>query len=202
MQGAGVSALELWQDGPAVQQSGHQRAIQTVKPETELREILLQAVGETLNLLDLLLDELATLFDQELEEAGCGGVGLPGTETLPVVEQDLQQQAGVAGIVFGAGWEEGLAVGGGHGRGDRVNHEVGVFGKQVDDRAAFLFNGDGDGTSGEALAQGHSPKLSGFRGIVESAGFRRPTIAGCQRPEMFSGSPVDGRKSSPIRLGS
>jgi hypothetical protein len=33
-----------------------------------------------------------------LEEAGCGGVGLPGTETLPVVEQDLQQQAGVAGI--------------------------------------------------------------------------------------------------------
>jgi hypothetical protein len=30
MQGAGVSALELWQDGPAVQQSGHQRAIQMI----------------------------------------------------------------------------------------------------------------------------------------------------------------------------
>lgn len=51
-------------------------------------------------MLDLLLDELATLFDQELEEARGGRVEVARTETLPVMEQDLQQQAGVAGVVL------------------------------------------------------------------------------------------------------
>ena len=86
-------------------------------------------------MLDLLLDELATLFDQKLEKAGRGSVEVTGTETLPVMEQDFQQQAGIAGVVLGARREEGLAVGGRHGRRHKVENEVGVFGEQVDDGA-------------------------------------------------------------------
>jgi hypothetical protein len=111
-----------------------------------------------------------------------------------MMTEQIEQEGGVAGIVLGAGGAEGAAVGGRHGRGNGVENQVVVLAEHVDDGAALLLQGDGDGPSRELTAEGGNPKLDGFGSVFQFAGLDRPASGWDQRPGVVLRAPVDSRE--------
>jgi hypothetical protein len=48
------------------------------------------------------VDKMAALFVQESQLASLHGVGLPGTQMLAMLEEQVQEQIGIDGIILGA----------------------------------------------------------------------------------------------------
>jgi hypothetical protein len=197
---ARVGMLEPFQVWPLFQQRFDERAVQLIEPLPHLWKILFQTIDQAQQVPGLLIHHLSPILHQELEQAGVLSIGLPGPQPVAMLQQQIQQQLGIARVVFGAGRKEGLPVGCRHPRRHRVEHQVCVFDEHIHYGAAFLFQSDGDGASAEALVQFRSPNLHRFWRIFQFPLLNLPAFDRLHYPEMLLVAPVNGRKRSPVRF--
>jgi len=188
-EGAVVAALQMLQVRPLLEQVGDQRCIH-VEPLRQLRKVLLQAILQAQRQAGLVVHELAAIFDQHQQQAGVGVIGREAAEAVPMPQQQIQNPAGIGGIVFGARGYEGLAVGGRHRRGHGEQHQVRVRQKQVHNRSSLLFQGDGHGPTAKALVQTGGPDRDGLWRVVDEALISFPTVGGLENPSMFLAAPI------------
>ena len=195
-EGAVVAALQVLQVGPLLKQVGDQRSIH-VEPPHQQRKVLLQAILQAQRQAGLVVHKLAAIFDQHQQQAGVGVIGREAAETVPMAQQQVQNPAGVGGIVFGARGYEGLAVGGRHRRGHGEQHQVRVRQKQVHNRSSLLFQGDGHGSAAKALVQTGGPDRDCLGRVVDVAFISFPTVGGLENPSMFLAAPIQGEERGP-----
>ena|ERR1017187_8275156 len=115
-------------------------------------------------------------------------------------QQQVQNPAGVARIVFGARGYERLAVRGGHRCGHGEQDQVRVGEKQVHNRSSLLFQGDGDGLAVEAAVQIGGPDRDRLWSVVDPALIAFAAIGGLENPSMFLAAPIQGDESGPNGL--
>src|SRR5437868_12682243 len=84
---------------------------------------------------------------------------MPGTQTITMKLQEVEQIIGIGGIIFAARGGESLAILGQRGRIDGIEDEEVVLQQRVNQWPTRLFETDCDGRTREALAQRESPLL-------------------------------------------
>ena len=198
-QGAIVTALQVLQIGPAMQQVRYERRIEVGEPLQQLREILFQTVLQAQREGGLVVDELTAIFDQHQQQARVGVIGLEAVETVAVAREQVEYPVGVAGVVFGAGGHEGLPVRGRHGWRHGEQYQVRVRKKQVHDRTSFLLERDGDRLAAETAIQLGGPDGDRFRGVVDDPVFG-PAGSGLKSPSVFLTAPIQGDERGPNGL--
>ena len=129
-----------------------------------------------------------------------GVIGLEAAETVAMAQQQVQNPACVARIVFGARGYKGLAVGGRHGRGHGEQHQVRVRQKQVHNRSSLLFQGDGDGLAAETPMQIGGPDRDRLGRIVDEAFLLFAAAGWLENPSMFLAGPIQGDERGPNGL--
>jgi hypothetical protein len=83
--------------------------VQRLKPGQDLRKIALQRAGETVQQARLIIDQLPPLLHEQLQGARRLIVGLPWSQLLPVLVEELLGKLRICGIIFGSTRREGCA---------------------------------------------------------------------------------------------
>ena len=142
-----------------------QRA-QIFRPAQRLGEIALQQGGETIGEGGAIVHQAATMFVEQRQLARLNIVGHPGTKALGMLAQELQQQLGIDRIIFAAAGVKGFAVIRQRLGRNGIKPEKFVVHQGIKQRAARLFQGDGDGAVGVTAAQLGDPGLQGLRFLL------------------------------------
>src|SRR5262249_10873383 len=91
---------------PAGQEIAKQRRVCLVEPVQCLRKVLLERVAQAVGKTGLVSDQPAALFDQVQQHAHLRTLGLERGEAIAVVQQQIQGELRIGGIIFGsAGFE-------------------------------------------------------------------------------------------------
>src|SRR5438552_3013436 len=121
---------------------------------------------------------------------------MPGTQTITMMLQEVEQIISIGGIIFAVGGGESLAILGEGGRVDRIEHEEVVLEQRVDQWPARLLETDGDWLISEALAQREGPLLQSCRRVFDDGLF---ALSGA-RVQKTNGvlliGPIDGHQGS------
>jgi hypothetical protein len=138
--------------------------------------------------------EVTALFVQE-RQLPCGhGVGLPGTQMVSMFDQQIQDQIGIDRIVLGPAGVEGLAKTG-HALGiDGIGDQMLVLQQSGQERAAGLFQGDGDFTVWETGAEAISPLGQGFGSLFQAGAFDRVATGDAQAYGVFFVAPINANE--------
>ena len=145
------------------------------------------------------IDEVATLFVQQSHLAGCHRVRLPGAQMVPMFAEQLQEQVRIDQIIFGATGVKGFPKTS-HAFGvDRIRHDMFVLAEAGQERAAGLFEGEGNFAVGEARAQRVRPLRQGFRGLLQSSALDDGAAGGTETQGVFLVTPVQPNEGGIVR---
>src|SRR5262249_44478646 len=105
-------ALYRLESGPALEKITGLQAVEFSHPIEGLGEIKLQVTGQLMGELGLQIHQLPAMLDPQGELAAQRIVWHPGLKLLSVFDQQVQQQGGIVGIIFGPTGKKGLSVAG------------------------------------------------------------------------------------------
>ena len=184
---------ENWEaiDADARRFGGHDRCQILAGPIQSLGEVAFQRGAQLLNEAAALLDEVAAMLAQQSQLAGGGVIGHPGAELVAVFDEQFPDQAGVDRVGFGAAGGKGIAVALGGGGIDGVEHQKLILHQCVQQRAAGLFQADGDGAAAEAAPQPRDKLGEGLGRVRDLGLFRHGRIGRAQADRVFLVGPVD-----------
>ena len=106
------------------------------------------------------------MLDPQGQLAAQGIVGYPGRESLPVFDQQIQQQGGIVGIILGAAAGKRFAVAGQRFGINRVEPQKVVVHQGRDHGPPALLQGDGHQALRETLPQLRPPRPAVPRGVA------------------------------------
>jgi hypothetical protein len=111
-------------------------------------------------------------------------------ELFGMLEQKIECELGIGGIILRPAWGEHLAVLGECGGMEGKQHEELVLAKRIDDRPLGELKDDRDGPAAEALAQRPGPFVDHFGPVLELKGFARLAGGDLQTQIVFAVGPV------------
>src|SRR5262245_15989771 len=116
-----------------------------------------------------------------------------------MLEEDLQEQVGIAQIIFGAAGIESLPKACRAFGVNRKKHEVFVLAQSNQERTTTLFQGDGDLLVGKAGAQVIDPLGQRFWSLFKSAALDEGALGGRQAQGVFLVCPVQANEGAKLQ---
>lgn len=174
LQGGAARELGGCEGRPVREELAEARGIVVVTPWQGVREVVFQGTGETVGDAHLVADQAAAVFDAWLEGTHLGAWGVERLPCVAMLEEELERQFGVRGIVCGMAGREGFTIRGQGPRGDGEQDQERVCTQGVDERAFVQFEAHRDGASDEPLPEGTCPCVDGLGGMLEST--ERPGV--------------------------
>ena len=121
------------------------------------------------------IDELAAVLAEQLESPRRHRIRVPGPELVAMFAQQVQQEGGIGGVVFGPAGVEGFPIARQRLGIDRVEHQKLVLHQRVDHRAAPLFDGQAHRAAAKPFAELGHPAVQHVRPLLEGERFHRAT---------------------------
>ena len=115
-------------------------------------------------------------------------------ESVARLQQELQRQCSVRGVVFRMAECEGVPVCGQGARIDREQHEACLLTQGVDERTCVEFKAHRDGAACEPLLEGTCPRVDGLWFVVELTAFAGGRVNGVSADVVLSSSPINAHK--------
>src|SRR5882762_1778948 len=131
-----------------------------------------------------------------LYQAGLFGIRLQTAQAGAMMRQKIQQQLGIAGVIFGTGRKQRGAELRGGARVNRVDVQLFVLAEHENQRAARLLHRESDRLTAEASAQHGRPRRNRFRTMLDLAALAPIRVSRLQGPDVFTVAPVYGHISS------
>ena len=196
---AGLGLLERREGGPAFQEVLRQAGGQILAAQFDrLRKGLLQTGQRPLNMAGARVHRFAPVFDQAGQQARRLGVRVERFELVEMLGEDFQNLVGIQRVALGAAGFEGLAELG-HRRGvERVEDQEVVGQQRMNQRAARLLQGHGDGLAAEAFQQAGHPRADDFGFLFQGAGFFFALPRDLQAEGMFLIGPIDRQEGGEV----
>ena len=183
-----------FEGGPLGAKVTAERGVFVVKPFQDVREVVFQRPGEAVSPAHCVADQTATMFDEWLKRTQRGALGGEGLEFVAMLQQELQLQCSVRGVVFRMAGGEGFAVFGQGARMDREQHEECILTQGVDERTFVEFKAHRDGAACEPLLEGTCPRVDGLWFVVELTAFAGGRVNGVSADVVLSSSPINAHK--------
>src|SRR6266446_6046335 len=131
-----------------------------------------------------------------LYQAGLFRIRLQTAQAGAMMHQKIQQQLGIAGVVFGAGRKQRGAELRGGARVNRVDVQLFVLAEHENQGAARLLHRESDRLTAEASAQHCRPRRNRFRTMLDLAALAPIRVSRLQGPDVFTVAPVYGHIGS------
>jgi hypothetical protein len=189
--------LSGFEGGPWGEQVTAERGVFVVKPFQDVREVVVQRTGEAVRQAHVVADQTATLFDEWLKRTQRGALGGERVECVAMLQQALQLQCRVRGVVLRMAGCEGCAVFGPGARMARAQHEACRFTQGVDERTVVEFKAHRDGAACAPLLEGTCPRVDGLWCVVELTALAGGRVNGWSADVVCGISPIkahEGRK--------
>ncbi len=136
---------------PLGEEVAEEYGVLVLKPLQGVREVVFQRAGEAVGKAYFVADQTAAMFDELRKRTHGGALGVEGLQLVAMLEQELELQFGVSGVVFRMAGGEGFAVLGQGGRVDGKQNQVLVLTQGGDEGAFVEFKAHRDGASCEPL---------------------------------------------------
>jgi hypothetical protein len=120
LQGGAACKLGGFEGRPLGEEVTEERSVFVVKPWQGVREVIFQRSGEAVGQAHCVADQTAAMFDEWLERTHPGALGDERLKLGTMLEQELERQFSVSGVVFRRTGSEGFAV---LGQGHRIHGE-------------------------------------------------------------------------------
>ena len=183
--------LHGWQRGPALEEITGLQAVEGAGPVESLREIEFQVTAQLVGQGRPQIHQLAAMLDPQGQLPAQDVVGHPGSELLPVFDQQIQQQGRIVGIILGSTGGKGFPVTGQRLGVNRIEPQKVIVHQGRDHRAAALLQGNGDQALGETLPQLSDPGLQLLRTLSDNRRMRLGGIGGSPAHHMLLIGPVE-----------
>jgi hypothetical protein len=116
-----------------------------------------QSGGQTITLAGFFVYHSPPFLDQHLQRPGLFGIRLKPPQMCPMVQQQIEQDVGVIGIVLRAGRKQCRSKLSGRSRMNGVQVQLRIFAEHKHERTARRFHSNGERTFAESRAQCDHP---------------------------------------------
>jgi hypothetical protein len=166
-QSSAARQLSGFAGGPWGEQVTEARGVLVVTPFQDVRAVVVPRTGAAVSQAHVVADQTATLFDEWLKRTQRGALGGERVECVARLQQALQRQCCVRGVVCRMAGCEGCAVCGPGARMARAQHEACLLTHGVDERTVVECKAHRDGAACEPLLEGPCPRVDGLWCVVE-----------------------------------
>ena len=127
LQGGAARQLGGFQGRPLGEEVTEECGVFVLKPLQGVREVVFERTGEAVGEAHFVADQTAAMFDELLERTHRGALGDERLKLVAMLEQELELQFSVGGVVFRMTGSKGFAVLGEGPRIDGEQHQELVF---------------------------------------------------------------------------
>src|SRR6266850_1059155 len=192
----GSRSFQVLKRRPAVKKRASSRRVQVAEPGQCLRKVCFQRCRQLIGQRRTFIDQMTPSLGEQLNAAGEDVIGYPNPQMLAMRHQDFQQQIGVLGVVLGSTGIKRLAHLGQCLRIDRIDVKKVHMHQGIDQRSAYLLDGNGDGSTTEAGTQLLSPGLQRLGCLVQRGPFAAIAPRLLQGDHVALIGPIQSYKSS------
>jgi hypothetical protein len=126
-----------------------------------------ESSGDAIGDAHSIVDEATSILDELPEGSHRGALGPERFELVAVLEQDVEGQPGVGGVVLGSAGVPSITIASKGLRIDRKHDDEVVLEKGGHDRSALELNANSDGLALEALAELQEPRVEFGRRMLD-----------------------------------
>jgi hypothetical protein len=170
-QSGAACELGRFEGGPAAEEVAKDRGIFLGKPLQNLWKGVFERTGQAVGQTDFVADQATAMLDELRQGAHGGALGVEWGELVAMFQEDVNQEFGIGGVIFGPARGKCFAV---RSHGERIDgkeHEEIVVLQRRHNGAFIEFQADGNRLAIEPCAQGADPRVDHFRPVFETQEF-------------------------------
>ena len=194
LQGGATREVGGFEGGPAAEQGAKARRIFLLKPLQDGREGVFQRTGQAMRASDFVTDQAPAMFDEWSQRAQRRALGGEGGKLVAVLEEALDLECGVGGVVFRTARGKRCTVPR-EGEGiDGKEHEAIILAQCGDHRPCMQLKTHRNGLAVQPQAQGRDPRIDRFRAVLEDQALSSLSACGLEADIVFGVSSGEANK--------
>jgi hypothetical protein len=134
------------------------------------------------------------MLDELRQGAHGGALGGEWGELVAMFQEDVDQEFGIGGVIFGPAWGKGFAVLGHGERVDGKEHKAIIVAQRGYDRSFIEFQAHSDRLAVETRPEGLDPGMNRLRTMVKAQKLSLYGASGLEANSVFRISPVEANK--------
>jgi len=193
-QSGAACELGRFEGGPAAEEVAKDRGIFLGKPLQNLWKVVFKRTGQAVGQTDFVADQATAMLDELRQGAHGGALGVEWGELVAMFQEDVDQEFGIGGVIFGPAWGKGFAVLGHGERVDGKEHKAIIVAQRGYDRSFIEFQAHSDRLAVETHPESLDPGMNRLRTMCKAQTLSLYGASGLEANSVFRISPVEANK--------